>query len=190
MRKVIFYSGIFTPILFIILSGLAQHLTPNFNSMQSPSSNLAAGPYGWLQNLAFIVGGVGYTLIGISIFQNISKKTKIAPILIILFGIILVLEAFFQSNPTQTDVATRIHILLFMIGMIGMLTSTFIIGASLTKISNKMSWYCYITGVVAVVGFIGIFATQGQTGLWQQIAVGPLFLWAIVIDIYLFINDK
>ena len=190
MRKAFFYLGIFSPILFVILSGLAQRLTPNFNSIQSPASNLAAGQYGWLQNLAFIVGGVGFTLIGLSIFKNISKRTKVAPSLIVLFGVILILEAFFQSNPNQTDSATQIHIFLFMIGMVGMLISTFLLGNAIRSISSWMAWYCYLTGAVSAIGFIGIFATQGQTGLWQQVATGPLFLWLIIIDIYTFVNYK
>lgn len=183
MKKIPFFLGILGLFGFILLSKLAQSLTPGFDSANSPASNLAAGQYGYLQNAALVVGGIGFTLLGYSIYLAVKKWTK-GPLLIMLFGFILILESVFQSNPTQNDNGTMIHIALFMIGMIGMLVSTILVGKALKKISDFFFWYSVFSFAVSLIGMLGIMSSQGQVGIYQQIATIPLFLWVMTTSIY------
>lgn len=187
MKKISFFLGILGPIVFVILSGLA--VTLSGFSMSNPTSNVVNTPYGWLQNIAFITGGIGFMLLGYSM-SLMQKKTMVAPYLVMFFGLVFVLEFFFPSDSSQNDPATMVHILLFAIGTVGMIVATGLFGSALSKVSNIISLYSFLTTLVSGIGFIGIFLTQGSVGLWQQVAIFPLLLWSEVLGIYTFTKSK
>lgn len=188
MRRLSFYLGIVGPIAFVILSGLAVTLS-GFNSMSNPTSNVVDTPYGWLQNLAFVAGGIGFIFLGRSMSMS-QKKTLVAPYLVMFFGLVFVLEFFFPSNATQNDPATMIHILLFASGTVGMIVATGLFGKALKKVSSAVSIYSFLTLLISGIGFIGIFFTQGSVGLWQQLTIFPLLLWSEVLGVYTFTKSK
>lgn len=191
MKKLSFFLGIFGPIALMVLSGLAMHLNPQFNTSTNPESDLVNLPFGWLQNAAFVAGGIGFFLLGISMELH-QKKTRVAPFLVMLFGVAFVFESFFpsQSNTQGMDPTTAIHILIFASGTVGMIAATALFAKAIGKISHLFSVYSLLTTLVSAVGFVGIFFTQGSVGIWQQITIFPLLLWMEIMGVYTFVKSK
>lgn len=188
MRKLSFFLGILGPVAFIFFSSLAIKLS-GFNSDSQAISNVVTTQYGWLQNLAFVAGGLGIVLLGVSMSKS-QKNTKVAPFFVIFFGIAFLLQSLFPSNDNQTDVTTLIHIGFFALGTLSIIIATGIFGKALARMNGLIATYSFLTTLVCGIGFIGIFATQGSVGLWQQMTILPLLLWSEVLGIYTFVNSK
>lgn len=181
MRTTLFVLGLIGAVGFGVLGWLAMHLTPGYNPIADPASNLASEQFGAYQTAAFVVGGISYLLFALASWSGLKSVSRLVPWLIGLFGIVLVIESFFPSNPLVTDAPTRIHMMLFMLGIAGLLIATVTSAIVLRLRSSSMAVYTGLTALISLIGFIGLIATQGTTGLMQQLTVGPLFLWTIIV---------
>ncbi|HZD61088.1 MAG TPA: DUF998 domain-containing protein, partial [Anaerolineae bacterium] len=50
--------GLIAGPLFVITLRIEGALTPDYNALRHPGSSLALGPFGWVQDINFIVAGI------------------------------------------------------------------------------------------------------------------------------------
>lgn len=152
-------------------------------------SELALGKFGRLQEANFFVSGglivtLGVLLIGrhAALYQSLG---------VVIMGGIMFLSAFFRTDPVDQSVTRTttprgtVHIALFMVGILAMMTAQ--LGWSLHNFGSLFSLYSLLSGIVVLVCFAGVANRPQQGGLFQRILLVDIMTW---ITMFALINGR
>ncbi|MFI7495081.1 DUF998 domain-containing protein [Kocuria sp. M4R2S49] len=200
-RAVLAWAGIIGPVLFTA-TYMAQEVVRRgeYSPMAEPISALEVGPYGWVQQLNFVVFGVltiGYAL-GLHIGVEHARFGAAGPGLLVLSGIGLVLAAVFplRQDPAGETFDPGGHAvsgaMFFSCSALGLILLS-------RRLKHDDAWrpfagYTLVAGLIALAGFVTMFAVvlppgaplEDWTGLAQRLLILlVLFPCRIALDVRL-----
>jgi hypothetical membrane protein len=171
--------------LFIV-TVIVQDLTrAGFDPRVHLMSQLALGPWGWVQVANFSLAGVLNLLYAAGLWRSEHRRRSgsLASVLIGVFGLFLVLVGVFRTDPahgfppgaatpSQPSIPAVIHALgaLFTFGS---LTAAVVALSFLHRGRGErsMAAYCLVSGILLPVIFVGGMSRQGIMGPALQVAV-------------------
>jgi len=88
------------PVLFCIVLAVTQSLHPGYSPISQSTSDLAFGPYGWLQTADFFFLGLVMIAFGVALYLGIQRKRglRIATGVFVLMGLGEMLIGIFQAD--------------------------------------------------------------------------------------------
>ena len=170
-------AGIAGPILFTVVFVIHGLLRPGYSPVADPISALAIGPYGWVQNLNFIVLGslmLAYA-VGVHLGMRPARAGILGPALLALAGVgamlsgVVPLRAVAGGGGTYEPAGHTVAVFMAFLGA----------GIGLIAFSRRMtsdpSWrslatYTLATGIAIVVLFLAV-------GGLASTPEAPLFRW-------------
>lgn len=201
LLAVLAWAGVAGPVVFtvaFVAQGLARR--GEYSAAAETISALAAGPYGWVQDVNFVVFGVLLFAFAIGLHLGVrrSRAGVVGPAIMAWTGVGAVLAAVF---PLREDAAgltvdpTGLHrpnAVLFFLS----------VGVGLVVLSRRLArdprWaglaaYTLVTGVVAVVLFVGLpllvlpedGALHAWAGLYQRAVLAVWFPCLLVLALRL-----
>src|SRR5437899_5345828 len=91
------FFGVFYFGLVILLLSL---LTADYNPITQAASDYGVGRFALEMNLGFLIGGIGLVSLALALFlQRPGPTSRAGPILLVIAGLVLVMDAFFTTNP-------------------------------------------------------------------------------------------
>ena len=181
-------------LILLLLHVLDSTVNPNWQ----PISEYALGNFGWLMNLAFILFGISFFFLGISIFQKSPNiGAKIGSILLIISSIGNFIAGFFNTDPITTkpeNMSSSGNIHSVAAGLLGfmILSTVFILipffkNDSLKPYKKSMLiitillWFSELT-LVSVMGYYlsetnGIISAETPIGWYGRIVVVLCAIW-------------
>lgn len=191
----------FAAVGFILIVLLLHVLKSSVNPNWQPISEYALGDFGWLMNVAFVLFGISFLFLGISILQQVPKITaKIGAVLLIISSIGNFLSAFFNTDPITTrpeNMSTSGEIHSIAASLLGfMVLSTIFILVPFFKqdalkpykksmlIVTVLLWFSEIT-LVSVMGYYlsetnGMISEQTPIGWYGRIVVVLCAIWCYI----------
>jgi hypothetical membrane protein len=103
-------------VLFWVILFIAQSLNPGYNPISQSLSDLALGPYGWLQTIAFFLLAFVAISLGFGFYYGMHKKRSLRTIAV-LFGAMAfgeIITGIFRVDWVKTPLST--HALIHQIG--------------------------------------------------------------------------
>ncbi len=204
MKKILYWNGILTPILYITAVILGGTLWPGYNHVTQAISELSMasapnrglmdalfGIYGWLL-LAF---GVGFAL---RWNKTGNKALTASGIVLAICALSGLLMAFFRQDPVGSPLTFTglMHLILAGVASLGTIFAIFL-GASgfrqldsakgLPVFSLIMGMLVFISGGLTAAGvtqFPAVF------GILERITIGSFMLWLLVTSALLLRTDK
>jgi len=103
------WAGMIGPALFVATFTLLGWIRPDYNAYAMLVSELALGPWGWIQCVNFIVCGVMCVMFarGIAVEFQEGRASVAGPLLLTIIGYGLLLSGFFLMDPVNTPAAQR-----------------------------------------------------------------------------------
>lgn len=103
------WAGVIGPVLFTgVFLTLERVRSPEFSPVELPVSALEAGPYGWVQQLSFVVFGLLTLVFAAGVHRGLrpSRRGAAGPALLAVSGLALLLAA---AIPLEQDAAGEIY---------------------------------------------------------------------------------
>lgn len=188
----------FSAVGFILILLLLHLLDSSVNPKWQPISEYALGNFGLLMNLAFILFGVSFVFLGISIFKKSSNiGAKIGAVLLILSSIGNFITGFFNTDPIATkpdNISTSGEIHSIAASFLGfMILATIFITIQFYKqnslkpykkpmlIITVMLWFSELT-LVGVMGYYlsetnGMISEETPIGWYGRIVIILCAIW-------------
>ncbi len=199
-QKLLALCGIAAPIIFVILMTVAGFLYEGYSHVRQAGSELGGveAQYPIVQNANFFVVGILVIAFAFGLHRGIGdgKGSKLGPILVGIFGIITVAQAFLPCDPgCEFQTLTGImHNLTGLGSFLALCGGILVISRRLKGDPNWQSYrrYSLITGVaalVSLVAWIGVSKAAGVdavNGVLQRVFIGIVLLWIEVVAIRLF----
>jgi hypothetical membrane protein len=192
--------GIAAPIIFAILMTVAGFLYEGYSHATQAGSELGGveAQYPIVQNANFFIFGILVVAFAFGLHRGIGdgKGSRLGPILVGIFGIITVAQAFLPCDP-GCDFKSLIGALHNLTGLSSFLILCVGILVTSRRLKRDPNWQSYrryslITGVaalVSLVAWIGISKAAGVdavNGVLQRVFIGIVLLWIEVVAIQLF----
>ncbi len=192
--------GIAAPIIFAILMTVAGFLYEGYSHATQAISELGGveAQYPIVQNANFFVFGILVVAFAFGLHRGIGggSGSKLGPVLVGVFGIITVAQAFLPCDP-GCDWKSLIGTLHNSTGLSSFLALCIGILVTSRRLKGDLNWqfyrgYSLITGIaalVSLVAWIGISKAAGVdavNGVLQRVFIGIVFLWIEVVAIRLF----
>jgi hypothetical protein len=91
--------GVLAGPLFLVALFAQDAITPDFHPMKHPGSSLELGPYGWVQQVNFVVAG----LLVLAFAAGLRRATRrwAGPVLIAVWGVGLIGAGVFVTDPVN-----------------------------------------------------------------------------------------
>lgn len=175
LRKWSGAAGIAGPILFTTAFVAEGFWQPGYSHVADPVSALAAGPYGWVQDVNFVVFGVLTIAFAIGVHRALrpSRAGTIGSTFLLVSGAALVLAAVFPARDASGAVTDQPgHVLAAVLAFLGA-------GIGFAAVSRRLArhphWrdlagYTLISGIATIV----LFLTVGATAIPPD---APLHAW-------------
>jgi hypothetical protein len=195
-KKLLFYGGIFGPLVFLLVDIIGNIITPDYNYIINAVSELtqAGSKNTFLLSPLFLISAIMTVAFGIGILLNYkdrrSKLLLTASILIIITGTFSGLTGtVFPMDPFNSEMmfAGMMHIILTGISAVLVMFLILMIGISLYRVKQWKSFRLYsITTVVIMVIFGGstptlIMNSIPLLGLFERIVIYTYLLWFFVL---------
>ncbi len=192
--------GITAPIIFAILMTVAGFFYEGYSHATQAISELGGvdAQYPIIQNANFFVFGVLAVAFAFGLHRGIGdgRGSRLGPILVGIFGIITVAQAFLPCDP-GCDWKSLIGALHNSTGLSSFLALCIGILVTSRRLRGDPNWQSYrryslITGVIALlslVAWIGVSKAAGidaVNGILQRVFIGIVLLWIEVVAIQLF----
>jgi hypothetical membrane protein len=155
------WAGIVGPALFTAsFLGLEVVLGPRYDRVSEVVSALEAGPYGWVQQINFVVFGILTIVFAVGLHRGIAgtRLGVAGPALIFVSGVALVLAAAFpfQEDAAGAAAETLGHT---VAGVMFFSTSALALVVLSRRMAHDPRWrglsgYTVAAGVLAVAGFL------------------------------------
>jgi len=132
-------------VLFWVILFIAQSLNPGYNPISHSVSDLALGPYGWLQTIAFFLLGLVVISLGFGLYYGMRKKRGLRAV-VVLFGAMAfgeIIAGIFRVDLVKTPLS--IHALVHQIG------------ASITAIAFPVAALVLLPGLKSNPQWKGLF---------------------------------
>jgi len=191
-------AGITAPIWFTVLVIVQSLLQPDYSHVLLPISALAAWPYGWLQNLNFLVFGPLMIAYAIGLHRGVQSGRRgwSGAAFLVVSGVGIVVAGIFPWRQTEGDFIVPVG------HRVGAVMSFLGAGIGLVAMSRRMAgdpkWrpvasYALACGVTMVLSFllIGALAVRDDAplhawaGLMQRLVLAVWFPCTIVLAIRL-----
>jgi hypothetical protein len=181
LQRALAAAGVCAPILFVIgfvMQGfLRTDLRLGYNPIAQEVSDLTAGPFGWVQQVNFLVFGLLIIAFGVGLYQGVRKALPwmVGPALVIWNGIELMIAGFF---PRSENAAGHIYDPLgvhMMNGMLFFLSIGIVFVILSLQLARDERWrnlaiYTRVTGIL-------VFVLNVLNGFFAEAAGDPLHPW-------------
>jgi hypothetical membrane protein len=191
-------AGLIAPVAFTVTVVVQGLLQPDYSHVQLPISALAAWPWGWLQNLNFLVFGLLMIALAVGLHRRMRSNHRgiIGPVLLVLSGFgVLLAGAFPWQRAGEEFIVPAGHLAGAALTFLGA-------GTGLIAISRRMAsdprWrsvaaYVLASGVAIVALFLLImgFARAEDSplhpwaGLLQRLVLAVWFPCTILLALRL-----
>ncbi len=199
-QKLLAVCGIAIPIIFVILMIVAGFLYEGYSHATQAVSELGGveAQYPIVQNANFFIVAILIVAFAFGLHRGIGggKGSRLGPILVGIFGIITVPQAFLPCDPGcgWESFTGALHNLTGLSGFLAVCIGILVTARRFKGDPNWQSYrrYSLITGVaalVSLVAWIGISKAAGVdavNGVLQRVFIGIVFLWIEVVAIRLF----
>ncbi|HEX3082342.1 MAG TPA: DUF998 domain-containing protein [Candidatus Saccharimonadia bacterium] len=176
MNQLIFDIALAGPALFMICALVIGAITPKYSALYNTISEQALGKYKGLHAANYVVNGGLIAVLGALCLARGSSWYQSSSI--VLLGAIIVLSAYYKTDPITLKRQSRegiIHNVLFLVGMVGIITGQFGYVHDLT-----LGRVALISGITALIGTIYTIFGQAYRGLVQRILVISVMAWVTV----------
>src|SRR3989441_1063778 len=165
---------------------LLSLLTADYNPITEAASDYGVGRFALEMNLGFLIGGIGLVSLALGLFlQRTGPTSRAGPVLLVIAGLVLVMDAYFTTNPEGGPATLHgtIHgfggLIFFITAPIGMLLVFRHFGRSR-----------FLTTLVAlIIGFLFLVANAvlslNAGGLAERILLLVVFSSAIAASLTL-----
>jgi len=173
MRNILFLSGIFSPLVYVIMTILGGVMRPDYSHIYHSVSELleVGAPNKLMLDSLLSLSGILSIMFGVGVLilvQESNQKRKaglFAAVCLITTGALVLLTAiFFPMDPRHTNITFPGLMHLVLVGVMSILSvvATFLMANWLTKQRDYVGYgtYSYISAVV-------IFVTGGCAALWM-----------------------
>ena len=163
-------------------------LRPLYDPVQRTISELAVGPFGFLQTSAFVVLGLSLLALQHGLARSLrhSALSKVACVLLALCGVTAFLAAAFPTNlkGAVVTVAGQIHESAADAGYAGLIVAIILLTIHFRR-DERWRGYVSASSSLAVLGagssiFMGATGGGDLSGLSQRLMVVPLLLWVVL----------
>jgi hypothetical protein len=163
-------------------------LRPLYNPIQRTISELAVGPFGFLQTSAFVVLGLSLLALQHGLARSVRRSalSQIAFVLIALCGVAAFLAAAFPTNlqGAVVTLAGEIHESAADFGYAGLIVAIILLTVHFRR-DDRWRTYFTASSSLAVLGagssvFMGATSGSDLSGLSQRLMVVPLLLWVVL----------
>ncbi|CAN5881426.1 hypothetical protein BH23ACT12_BH23ACT12_06350 [soil metagenome] len=155
------WVGIAGPVLFTAMYMIQEAFrTDEYSPIAEPVSALEAGPYGWVQQVNFVVFGLLTIAFAVGLHRRVQQTTAgiLGPALLFISGIGLLLAAIFplREDATGATYDPGGHV---VAGLTFFLSSALGLIVLSRRLAHDPSWrsiamYTLVAGAVALAGFI------------------------------------
>lgn len=179
------WSSMVTFVLLLILGGA---LTDGYSHVTQKISELGAtgAPYAALQNLNFVILGVGVLSFAWALYQTSSSSTLLPSLLIGFFGVVAVAHAFISCDvgcKGETPMGL-LHNVTGLIGFVAVIAGMLVVAKQWSAVPALRSRVrlTRVLAVVAICGLVTFVATQALdvqsfAGIAQRVFAGSFILW-------------
>ena len=163
-------------------------LRPLYNPVQRTISELAVGPFGFLQTSAFIVLGLSLLALQHALARHLRHTvlSRIALVLLALCGVASFVAAAFPTNlkGAVATVAGEIHESVAGFGYAGLIIAIILLSVHFRRDERWRTFFA-ASSSLAVIGagssiFMGATSNTDLSGLSQRVMVIPLLLWVVL----------
>jgi hypothetical membrane protein len=177
-------------VLFVLVLLVDGQLHPGYSPIRDTVSELALGPWGWVQVTSFIVTGLLMIAMAVGLAWTLrsGRAYTWTPRLVAAYGIGLVLSGIFRTDPVPAAHRTwhgSLHLAAAVL-VFGSLTAVcFVVARRIPE--RGWALYCRLTGVAVPVLFLAMGAAPAPvTGLVQRACIVVGWTWVAVISIRAF----
>jgi len=163
-------------------------LRPLYDPVQRTISELAVGPFGFLQTSAFVVLGLSLLALQHGLARSVRRSalSQVAFVLIALCGVAAFLAAAFPTNlkGAVVTVAGQIHESAADFGYAGLIVAIILLTVHFRR-DERWRAHFGASFSLAVLGagssiFMGATSGSDLSGLSQRLMVVPLLLWVVL----------
>jgi hypothetical protein len=177
------------PVLFLALVILGGLMTPGYNALSRPASEIALGAYGWLMTANFFLFGLAIIAFAVGLFRSLPSPSWVGTALLMISG-----TGIFASGVFPTDLkgapetpTGSLHNLLFLVVFLALIVSYIFSALSFRKLPGWRG-YTWATALMPVVvfGLLFVFIGFGSDigdpfytvgGLIQRLLLAVAFGW-------------
>ena len=191
-------SAALTGIIIYIVLEVTVHLLPPHYSIRQAESDLAAGPYGIILNINFIVRSLlsGYIILAITRCARHSAGATMGLAFFAVWGVCSFLLAFFNADVTDSLESVRstfhgqVHMMLAVISYICAPIGLLITSLSFQGINRLKILFmpALVVSAICVLSFIylgqsGVYARN--FGIFERICIGSILFWCALVALEL-----
>ncbi len=163
-------------------------LRPLYDPVQRTISELAVGPFGFLQTSAFIVLGLSLLALQHALAHHLRHTvlSRVALVLLALCGVASFVAAAFPTNlkGAVATVAGEIHQSVAGLGYAGLIIAIILLSLHFRRDERWRTFFA-ASSSLAVIGagssiFMGATSNTDVSGLSQRVMVIPLLLWVVL----------
>ncbi len=197
ITRLLLWAGAVGPLLFVVVLLIEGATRPGYSAWQTFGSLLSLGDQGWIQITNFIVCGLltlGFA-IGLRQVLHSGRGSIWGPILLGIFGLLLITAGIFVTDPGQgypPGVAALanptghgiVHALAGLVIFVTLPIATFVITRRFLGDPNWKGWMLYslLTGLIMLTSFIvsqwlGAVDPNAPQGLVQRIGIIDGWIW-------------
>ena len=187
-------AGISALPLFWLLSNVAATLHPGYNILRQTVSELALGPYGWIQTADFFVVGVLVIVFSSGLYYGVQRRCGFrAGIGILVFvGLGTFLLGFFPTEPGVTPTLVTLSPHLVITGAVfSLFPLAFLLLAPSLKADpfwSSLFVYTVVAGALGLGLFVGIARLPSDWeffGIYERMLLANGLIWMEIIGIRL-----
>jgi hypothetical membrane protein len=186
-------AGIAGPLVFALGVVAGQELWRTYNPVNDYMSELAVGPYGWLQDAVFMISGSLIAAFGIGLRRHLSagRYGRYGAAAIVVSGLSLALLGLFVTNVPghYGSPAGFIHARLFELCEAASIAAIAFLYLHFRRdpVWGRMARYALATGgaLLVVMAADWVHATDGWRGIQQRLVALVLFVWLEALAIKL-----
>lgn len=175
----------------LLASALLLPLVSDYRLIGDNISELVLGRFGWVQILAFIIGGIGTLALAYAIRQLTAGTwgSRVGSLLVGLYGLGAVLVAVFPTDridrPEQVwaqSTTGMIHVAISTISFVCMIIAMFVLFRTFLLDARWRPLTPWI--VLLPTAAFSLFFVQGEgpwVGLMQRLMVGVISAWIVIV---------
>ena len=186
--KILGFTSIVGNLGLPVTDGVAILFHPGYNPLSQSVSDLALGPFGWIQGIGLFLGGIGAITLALILWLELGKQWEIrfGETLILIVGICLIIAATIHTDPPghKTTLLGEMHGWASFAGGVFALPAFFLVSPGLRN-NKRLFIYTIVAGVLQVILEVGrgrMPADWSLFGLHERLIVTNGVLWMVVVS--------